>query len=94
LIHKHLGIDKIIETIIQKLGHLKAAYIIGDYAKGKDSGTIELLLVGDIDEDYLNKLVKKAKTLIHRDIKATHMTLEDFSAAQPAMQECLLLWSE
>jgi hypothetical protein len=93
LVHKYLGIDKIIENIIHKLGDLKAAYIIGDYAKGKDTGTIELLLVGDIDQNYLNKLVEKAKTLIHRDIKAMHMSMKEFTAAEKQFSECLLLWA-
>lgn len=93
LVHKYLGIDKIIENIIQKLGDLKAAYIIGDYAKGKDTGTIELLLVGDIDEEYLENLVAKAKTLIHRDITATHMSLKEFNATENQFSDCLLLWA-
>src|SRR5258708_25746613 len=69
LVHKYLGIDKIIENVIQKLGDLKLAYLIGDYAKGKDTGTIELLLVGKVNEVYLKNLVTKARTLIHPDIK-------------------------
>jgi hypothetical protein len=92
LVHKYLGIDKIIENIIHKLGDLKAAYIIGDYAKGKDTGTIELLLIGDIDIEYLSKLVEKAKTLIHRDIQTKHMTLKEFETAESQFSDCLLLW--
>lgn len=92
LIHKYLGIDKIIENIVSKLGDLKAAYIIGDYAKGKDTGTIELLLIGNIDEEYLNKLVQKAKTLIHRDIKATHMKVNE--SPEVLSGAALLLWLE
>jgi DNA-binding transcriptional ArsR family regulator len=90
LIHKYLGIDKIIENIVSKLGDLKAAYIIGDYAQGKDTGTIELLLIGVIDEEYLNKLVQKAKTLIHRDIKVTHMLAHNFQ--EILYRDALLLW--
>src|SRR5882672_2886532 len=78
LVHKYLGIDQIIENIIHKLGDLKLAYLIGDYAKGKDTGTIELLLVGDVNEEYLSKLVTKAKGLIHRDIKTKQLTEEEF----------------
>lgn len=92
LIHKYLGIDKIIENIITKLGDLKAAYIIGDYAQGKDTGTIELLLIGVIDQDYLNKLVEKAKVLLHREIKVTHMLPQAFQEA--LYKDALLLWLE
>lgn len=92
LIHKYLGIDEIIESIVSKLGHLKAAYIIGDYARGKDTGTIELLLIGDIDEEYLKKLVLKAKTLIHRDIKTTHFIAHQNQ--EVLLKDALLLWME
>jgi hypothetical protein len=92
LIHKYLGIDEIIENIVSKLGDLKAAYIIGDYAKGRDTGTIELILIGDIDEEYLNKLVQKAKTLIHRDIKAVHFIAHPNQDV--VLKDALLLWKE
>jgi hypothetical protein len=93
LVHKYLGIDQIIENIVNKLGDLKLAYLIGDYAKGKDTGTIELLLVGEINETYLKNLVTKVKTLIHRDIKTKQLTEEQFSKQQEEFKSCLLLWS-
>ncbi len=94
LVHKYLGIDTIIENIIHKLGDLKCAYLIGDYAKGKDTGTIELLLVGDVNKEYLVKLVTKAKTLIHRDIKTKQLTEQQFGLQQDEFKSCLLLWSK
>lgn len=94
LVHKYLGIDQIIENIVNKLGDLKLAYLIGDYAKGKDTGTIELLLVGEINEKYLENLVKKAKTLIHRDIKTKQLSEQQFELRQNEFKNCLLLWSE
>jgi hypothetical protein len=93
LVHKYLGIDQIIENIIHKLGDLKLAYLIGDYAKGKDTGTIELLLVGDINKDYLLNLVTKAKALIHRDIKTKQLTEAEFNLQKEEFKHCLLLWS-
>jgi hypothetical protein len=92
LVHKYLGIDKIIETVIEKLGDLHSAYLIGDYAQGKDTGTIELLLVGDINTDYLKNLVTKAKDLIHRDIKTKQLSLPQFTKQQQEFNHCLLLW--
>lgn len=93
LVHKYLGIDQIIENIVYKLGDLKLAYLVGDYARGKDTGTIELLLVGEINEMYLNSLVMKAKTLIHRDIKAKQLTEDQFDKQEDEFKSCLLLWS-
>ncbi|GCC50620.1 hypothetical protein SanaruYs_08350 [Chryseotalea sanaruensis] len=92
LVHKYLGLDKIIENIVFKLGDLQAAYIIGDYAKGKDSGTIELLLVGAIDEDYALKLVEKAKKLIQRDIKICIISKAQWEQQEKVIAP-LLLWT-
>jgi hypothetical protein len=93
LVHKYLGIDKIIETVISKLGDVKAAYLIGDYAKGKDSGTIELLLVGDIDQVYLTRLADKASTLIHRNIKTQVISKLRFESEKGDLLHALLLWT-
>jgi hypothetical protein len=92
LVHKYLGIDQIIENIIHKLGNLHSAYLIGDYALGKDTGTIEILLVGDVNEDYLKNLVSKAKALIHRDIKTKQLMEAEFNLHKEEFRHCLLLW--
>jgi len=94
LIHKYLGIHEIIESVVKKLGDLKAAYIVGDYAKGKDTGTIELLLVGEIDSEYLHRLITKAKDLIQRKIIANHIGVEDFEKNRVIYQDALLVWGE
>ena len=72
----------------------KRVSCIGDYAKGKDSGTIELLLVGNIDLEYLGRLIDKARNLVHRDIKATCIEWGEFVTNQPYTNDnALLLWS-
>lgn len=92
LVHKYLGIDQIIINVIQKLGDLRSAYIVGDYAIGKDSGTIELLLVGEIDTDYLKKLVEKVRKLIQRNIKVEVISQEQLAARKLGSGQALLLW--
>jgi len=75
IVSKYLGLDEIIDKVVNKLGDLKQAWVIGDYAKGKDSGLIDLVLVGNIDQLYLQKLVNKAEALIHRKIRT--LTLQE-----------------
>ena len=94
LMHKYLGIDGIIENIVTKLGDLKSAYIIGDYAHGKDTGTIEVLLVWNVNTEYLNQLVEKAKKLIHRNIIVNHTTQEHFLETDAHVKDALLVWGE
>ncbi|MFC4873613.1 ArsR family transcriptional regulator [Negadavirga shengliensis] len=70
IVTKYLGFDNLIEVVIKKLGNVKKAMITGDYAKGIDSGTIELLLIGkDINFEYLDFLIKKAEKKIQRAVK-------------------------
>lgn len=49
LIKKYTGIDQLIDQVLAKLGKVEFACIVGDYAKGIDSGIIDLVIVGDID---------------------------------------------
>ncbi len=94
LVHKYLGIDKIVDQILSRLGDLEAAYIVGDYAIGKDSGTIELVLVGDVNEVYLQRLAEKAKGLLHRNIKTEVMSREEFNLNKVKFEKALLVWGE
>ena len=69
IVHKHLGIEQILETVYNRIGNVKKIMIIGDYAKGIDSGLIEILIVGDnINKEYLNKISPKIKKKINRKV--------------------------
>lgn len=69
LVSKYLGFDQIVETVLGRLGNLEMAVVVGDYARGHDSGIIDLRLVGQIDFDYLAQLIPKAENLIKRKIR-------------------------
>lgn len=69
IVRKYFGIDKIVENVLNSLGKVEKAYIVGDYAKGIDSGIIDLVLVGDIDWNYLYNLIQKVENLIKRKIR-------------------------
>jgi len=69
MVSKYLGFDQVIESVLEKVGDLKAAYVVGDYASGVDSGTIELVLVGDVYTDVIDDLVQRVESRINRKIK-------------------------
>tara|TARA_X000000950_G_C13921180_1_gene663488 strand:+ start:5636 stop:6085 length:450 start_codon:yes stop_codon:yes gene_type:complete len=69
VVRRHLGLEQIAENIFLKIGSVKKIYILGDYAKGIDSGLIEVLIVGDnVDLKYLRDLEKKVEKLISRKV--------------------------
>jgi hypothetical protein len=94
LVHKYLGIDKIIENILKQIGDLEYAFIVGDYAVGKDSGTIELVLVGDINKTYLAKLVAKAKSFLHRNVSTRIISSAEFKKEKQEFANALLIWTK
>ncbi len=69
IIHKHLGIEEILETVYNRIGDVKKVLLLGDYAKGIDSGVIEVLIVGDnINRKYLDSISPKIEKKIKRKV--------------------------
>jgi hypothetical protein len=95
LLLKHIGLDKVIEKVINKLGHLSEVYLVGDLAKGKNSKVIDLWFVGtDLDKNYLMSLVEKTEEIIMRKIRYLILDkkeLKDF-LNNKSKNELLLVW--
>lgn len=69
LILKETGIDRVIEKVVHRMGDPLAVYLTGDFARGKDSPVIELILVGaEIDREYLARKVGQAEELVGRKV--------------------------
>ncbi|MCB1773737.1 MAG: winged helix-turn-helix transcriptional regulator [Gammaproteobacteria bacterium] len=94
MVRKALGMDRILDSIIQRLGKLEAAYLTGDYAQGRDTGIVDLVLVGDIDRRNLLDLTAKTEHHLQRRIRTLVVDVEEFDALREKLeeQELLLLW--
>lgn len=69
IILKETGIDRVIEKVIHRLGDPISVYLTGDFARGKGSQVIELILVGrDIDREYLDRKIIQAGEMVSRRI--------------------------
>jgi hypothetical protein len=69
IIMKEAGIDRVIDKIIHRIGDLLCVYLTGDFARGKDSPVIELILVGEnIDREYLARKVMQAEEIVGRKV--------------------------
>jgi predicted nucleotidyltransferase len=69
IIMKEAGIDRVIEKVIHRIGNLICVYLTGDFARGKDSPVIDLILVGEeIDREYLARKVMQAEELVGRKV--------------------------
>lgn len=81
IIMKETGIDTVIEKVIHRIGKLMFIYLTGDFARGKDSNLIELILVGnDIDREYLARKIVQSEDLVGR--KVNYVVLEPVEAEE------------
>ena len=96
IILKFVGFDKIIESIINRLGDLDKVYVIGNFARGLDSEIIDLVFVGKVDKNYLLELSEKAEKKINRKIRFVTFDSDEFKIdkIKDGLAEPLLLWSK
>ncbi len=95
LVLKHSGITQVIEEVVERTGDIYKVWIRGDFAVGKDSGIIELVIAGqDIDMDYFNMLVRKAEELTHRQICYTFISPEDEKLYLSESSKNFLIWKK
>jgi hypothetical protein len=65
-----------------------------NYAEGKDSGIIDLLLVGNIDQYHLNDLSRKTEQYIKRKIRSLVLSRYEFNEMMPMLKKRprVLIW--
>jgi hypothetical protein len=94
MVSKVMGIDQVIDGIVTRLGDLECAYLLDDYAEGKDTGIIDLLLVGDIDQYHLNDLSRKTERYIKRKIRSLALSRDEYNQLKPKLKDRprVLIW--
>ena len=69
IVRQHLGLEEIVETVIDRIGDVDQIALTGEYAKGIDSGNIEIIINGkDVNKDYLDNIKPKIKKKIGRSV--------------------------
>lgn len=93
IMRKHTGIDRITDNLVEKLGTVKKAYIVGNLAMGLDTDMIELVLVGTcLDFEYLEELRLKAERMIKRSIHCVVIRNNDAKSYLADYPAVLLIW--
>jgi hypothetical protein len=93
IVRKYIGLDKIIDQVVSKLGEPEKVWLVGNFARGLDSNTIELKISGNVNKAYLNGLVKKVEQNIHRKLNIQLLTVDETFIIENNIEPSLLLWS-
>ena len=96
MVRKALGMEQILDSIISRLGSLKLALLIDDYAEGRDTGIIDLVLVGDVDRENLQDLVEKTERYINRKIRYLILSEAEYQSMKENLEKRpnIVLWQE
>lgn len=97
IVLKSTGIDKVISDIINRVGEIETAFIRGDYAIGKDSGLIDLVIVGDnLNSTEIERVRKKTEKLIDRKISILSLSTKEYSNLKPNFKNknCFVLFEK
>jgi len=79
MVRKITGIDELARSVIERLGNLEQVYLTGDYARGMDTGIIDLILIGEINREQLDDVIMKTERYIDRKIRPLVLTTGEFA---------------
>ena len=69
VVFKHLGLEEIVERVLERMGPVEKILLIGDYAEGHDTGTIDVVLIGKtLNTEYIEALEQKIEDIIDRKV--------------------------
>lgn len=96
IILKTIGIDKLITSIIDNIGKPDLIILTGDYARGIDSGIIDIVIVGSVDQTNLLKYIAQVEKIIERKVRYLVLYLEEYKKLEAKLTNdgMLILWDQ
>ena len=69
IIRKHLGLDMLLDQILERMGGVEQVVLIGDLARGRDTRVIEAIISGkSLNAEYIYHLTSQMEKLIDRKV--------------------------
>ncbi len=92
IVTRYVGVDQIVDNIVSGLGNLEKAYLGGDLAKGKNSHIVDLVLIGNINKNYLMETIEKAENAIGKKIRYITYTNKEVEEKEFNSKDFLMLY--
>lgn len=97
IVMKMMGVEYVVDYILQRIGNLEKVYLVGKLAKGQDSGIIDLVLIGDdLNKIFLVEQIEKAEKKIGKKVRYVIFTSQEFDVnkIKETGVKPLLLWTK
>ena len=70
IVFQYIGLDSVVDMVLERMGAVRKIIVIGDYANGIDSGLIEVIVLGnDLNVEYIDNLSDKIENQIKRKVQ-------------------------
>lgn len=76
LVRKHVGIDRIVEEVLDRMGQVTRIFLTGSYARGIESDVIDIVIEGKVlNTSYIEQLGPKLAKELNKQvcIQTTHL---------------------
>jgi hypothetical protein len=96
IIMKMVGLEYVMDYILQRVGNLERVYLVGKLAKGQNTDIIDLILVGnDLKKSFLMEQIEKAEKKIDKKIRYVIFSTTEFdlNKIKEPGEKPLLLWA-
>ena len=61
--------EDIVNRVLERIGDVEKIILIGDYARGLDTGKIEIVLQGkNLNTEYIDRIEEKIEPIIERKV--------------------------
>jgi hypothetical protein len=94
IILKTVGLDSIINSIIDNIGRPDLIALTGDYSRGNDSGIIDIIVVGHTDKTKLDRYIATAEKQIDRKVRYLLLSMEEWEKLKDKISKdgMLIIW--
>ena len=96
IILKMVGVEYVMDYILQRVGNLEKVFLVGKLASGQDAEIIDLVLVGNkLNKTFLLEQIDKAEKKINKKIRYVIYSSDEFEEhkIKEVGVKPLLLWS-
>jgi len=93
IVFKTIGVSGSLKEVLEKMGNIKFAFIYGSYAKSKETylSDIDLLIIGNPNEDELIKELDRLEKKLQREINYKLYSIIEFKK-EVAKKEPFILY--
>ena len=67
LVKKSLGIEQMINTVLDRMGNVHEIYLLNDFAKGINTNQIDILITGNnLNTEYITEIEDKLHSMLNK----------------------------